>query len=102
LGHALLDPLRADAFGAASTRWAQETRRRRSGAFAAELLLPASALEEASHGHLDGVYADGTFVKLLERYNVGARTAAHQLYNNGWLSSTSLRDELIDVYAKEE
>lgn len=102
LGHALLDPLRGDAFGAASTQWAQETRRRRSGAFAAELLLPASSLDGASSGHLDGVCAANAFVELLERYNVGAQTAAHQLYNNGWLSSASLRDELIALHASHE
>lgn len=102
LGHALLDPLRDGALGAASSRWAQETRRRRSGAFAAELLLPASAVEEASAGHLDGVYTAGTFGELLDKYQVGARAAAHQLYNHGFLSSRDLRDELIDEHAMQE
>jgi hypothetical protein len=100
LGHALLDTLRSGALGAASTRWAQETRRRRSGAFAAELLLPASALEAASGGRLDGAYMADAFERLMQTYGVGARTAAHQLHNHNWLSSPSLRDDLIDLHAK--
>lgn len=99
LGHALLDPLRAGSLGAASSRWAQELRRRRSGAFAAELLLPQGALEAASGGSLDGTAAPDVFARLLERYGVGARTAAHHLLNRGWLSSPSVRDELIDLHA---
>lgn len=101
LGHALLDPLRSGAIGAASTRYAQEARRRRSGAFAAELLLPASALELASGGRLDGAASAEVFGDVLERYGVGARTAAHQLFNHGWLSGTGVREELIERFARE-
>lgn len=50
LGHALLDPLRQGVVGAASSAFAQEVRRRRSGAFAAELLLPEAALRRESGG----------------------------------------------------
>ena len=99
LGHAVLDPLSDDAFGAASSSYAQQRRRMRSGAFAAELLLPIVAVEKASSGHLDGATQNGAFAKVLERYIVGARTAAHQFYNHGWLSSPSVRDELIDEHS---
>jgi len=99
LGHALVDPLSADAFGAASSPYAQQRRRMRSGAFAAELLLPAGALEKASAGNLDGARATDVFSNVLESYGVGARTAAHQLFNHGWLSSSTVRDELIDEHA---
>jgi hypothetical protein len=98
LGHALLDPLRGEVLGAAATRWTQSVRRRRSGAFAAELLLPESALVEASGGHLDGVCEDQTFTKLIERYGVGATTAAWQLYNHK-LVSPQTRDEIIERHA---
>src|SRR5207247_379830 len=87
LGHSLLDPVRAHAVGAATGPVAQEGRRRRSGAFAAEFLLPAQALERVSEGRLDGAATDIVFSRLLERYGVGAMTAAHHLWNRGWLSS---------------
>jgi hypothetical protein len=99
LGHILLDPIRAGALGAASGPFAQDTRRRRSGAFAAELLLPEAALAAASGGKLDGAAEDRPFQDLLERYGVGARTAAHQLWNRGWLSSPDLRDDLVARFA---
>jgi hypothetical protein len=102
LGHALTDPLSEGAFGAASSPYAQHTRRRRSGAFAAELLLPAAALEKASGGKLDGAASPTVFAELLHTYGVGARTAAHQLFNRHWLSSASVRDELIDSFAYEK
>lgn len=99
LGHVLLDPVRSGTIGAASGPYAQETRRRRSGAFAAEFLLPESALAAASGGELDGAAQDPTFEDLLERYGIGARAAAYQLWNRGWLSSADLRDDLIDRFA---
>lgn len=101
LGHAVLDPLSRDALGAVSCPYAQPRRRKRSGAFAAELLLPAGALERVSAGLLDGARPAEVFSKLLASYGVGARTAAHQLFNHGWLSSPSVRDELIDEHAAQ-
>jgi hypothetical protein len=98
LGHLLQDPLREGALGAASGPFSQETRRRRSGAFAAELLLPESALAAASGGALDGAAEPAAFEALLSRYGVGARTAANQLWNRRWLSSEALRDDLIERY----
>jgi Zn-dependent peptidase ImmA (M78 family) len=80
--------------------WAQSTRRRRSGAFAAELLLPVSGLERASAGHLDNM-TDEKFMALLRNYGVGARTAAYQLYNHKLLSRPT-RDDLIAVHGKEQ
>ena len=100
LGHVLLDPLRHDALGAASTRWAQGRRYRRSGAFAAEFLLPRAALQAVSGGHLDSDQTRDSFLALLERFNVGARTAAFQLYNHRLLSRP-MRDELIAEHARD-
>ena len=100
LGHALLDPLHREALGAASSPYAQRHRRMRSGAFAAEFLLPGSAVERASRGHLDGAVAPEVFTTLLKHFGIGARTAAHQLFNHGWLSSTSARDSLIEEHAR--
>lgn len=98
LGHLLTDPLRGGTLGAASSPFARALRRRRSGAFAAEFLLPEAALATASGGALDGAARPGVFEGLLARYGVGARTAAYQLWNRGWLSSTDVRDELIDRF----
>lgn len=67
---------------AASSRYAQESRRPRSGAFAAEFLLPESALGRLSEGRLDGAADNTRFSEILSEYGVGARTAAHQLYNS--------------------
>ncbi len=95
LGHLLLDPLRGSAIGAASGPQALESRRRRSGAFAAELLLPAAALEDASNGVLDKIADEDRFRSLLERFGVGSHSAAFQLWNHGFLSSQEVRDDLI-------
>lgn len=98
LGHLLLDPIRVGVLGAASGPFTEETRRRRSGAFSAELLLPESALAAASHNELDGATREERFKELLNVYNIGARTAAHQLWNRGFLSSGDVRDELIERF----
>jgi len=95
LGHLMLDPLRGDAVGAASGPQAMASRRRRSGAFAAEFLLPTSALMDASDGVLDGVADGARFRDLLDRFGVGARTGAYHLWNQGFLSSTEVLDDLI-------
>lgn len=99
LGHVLLDPVREGAIGAASGPFADETRRRRSGAFAAELLLPESAIAEASLHRLDGATDDAVFSELLQRYGIGANAAAHQMMNRGWLSSHDVRDDLVERFA---
>jgi hypothetical protein len=95
LGHLLLDQARGDAIGAASGPQAVASRRRRAGAFAAEVLLPTSALEEASGGTLDGIVEGERFAQLLERFGVGANTAAFHLWNQRLLSSTEIRDDLV-------
>jgi len=99
LGHLLTDPIRGDAVGAASSPYSSDLRRRRSGAFAAELLLPKSAMLELTHGEVDLGAEPGVFQQLMGRFGVGARTAAHHLWNHGLLSSTEVRDELVDSYA---
>ncbi len=98
LGHLLMDSYREEALGAASTTFAQPWARRRSGAFAAELLLPREALLE-DVGHLDSAAEPVTFERIMRRYQVGARTAAFQLWNHGLLSSSQVRDELIDWFS---
>lgn len=98
LGHLLMDPYREHTLGAASSTFSQPWARRRSGAFAAELLLPSAALLEDA-GHLDSAAQGVTFKRIMERYRVGARTAAFQLWNQGLLSSSQVRDELIDCYS---
>ena len=67
-------------------------------AFAAEFLLPEIALASASAQQLDGAANGDSFQQLMVRYGVGARTAAYQLWNRGWLSSPVVRDELIDRF----
>jgi hypothetical protein len=99
LGHILLDPVRHGALGAASGPYAQEVRRRRSGSFAAELLLPESAMERLSSGELDGAADDNRFQLLMDRYGIGAQAAAYQLWNRGWLSESDVRDDLIARFA---
>lgn len=95
LGHLLLDQARGEAIGAASGPQAVASRRRRAGAFAAEILLPTSALEEASGGVLDGILEGYRFGELLHRFGVGASMAAFHLWNQHLLSSTEVRDDLI-------
>jgi hypothetical protein len=53
LAHVLLDGMRGTAIGAAASTFTTQTRRRRSGAFAAEFLLPEDALRAACGGVLD-------------------------------------------------
>jgi uncharacterized protein DUF955 len=98
LGHVLLDRLRSGSIGAASGTFAQGIRQRRSGVFAAELLLPGEAMAAASGGGLDAIAETNVFASLLERYGVGAQTAAYQLWHHGWLSSRVVRDELIEQF----
>ena len=101
LGHLLLDSYRGDALGAASTTFAQPWARRRSGAFAAELLLPGAQLLDR-FGALDSAADRDVFPSLLNQYGVGARTAAFQLWNHRLISSPQVRDELIDAFAHME
>ena len=98
LGHLLMDPYRLDALGAASTAFAHPWARRRAGAFAAEFLLPSEALREDAHS-LDSYAEPESFKHLLDRYGIGARTAAYHLWNCGFLSNRQVRDDLIDQYS---
>lgn len=99
LGHLLLDPLRADSLGVASGAFGSPQRRHRSGAFAAEFLLPESALQERTGGRQDAGAEPQVFEGLMRTFGVGARTAAWQLWNRGLLSSPQVREDLIEQYA---
>ncbi len=98
LGHLLMDPYRQDTIAAASTAFAQPRARRRAGAFAAEFLLPGEALRKDAHC-LDSYAEPESFEHVMERYGVGARTAACHLWNRGFLSSSQVRDDLIDRFS---
>lgn len=102
LGHLLLDPIRSGTIGAASGPFAQETRRRRSGAFAAEFLLPESAIAAASQNVLDGAADEDGFLHIMGTYGIGAQAAAYQMWNRGWISSEMLRDDLTLRYSAED
>ena len=98
LGHLLMDPYRQDTLGAASTAFAQPWARRRAGTFAAEFLLPSEALKGDART-LDSYAQPERFERILDGYGVGAQTAAFHLWNHGLLSSTRVRDELIDRFS---
>ncbi|MFW6775949.1 hypothetical protein ACOACO_16815 [Nocardioides sp. CPCC 205120] len=98
LGHVLCDPVRHDRIGAGSGDFAQGIRRRRSGAFAAELLLPTSGIRAV----LGDAPVEHAFPEILTTYGVGARTAAYQMWNHGFLASEERRDDLIDAYARSD
>lgn len=96
LGHLLLDAgATPGVIGAGSSSRSSGPRRRRSGAFAAELVLPRQAMLLASAARLDWAARDDVFKPLMDEFNVGARTAAWQLYNAGLLSSRDIVEELI-------
>jgi Zn-dependent peptidase ImmA (M78 family) len=83
--------------GAASSSHAQEFRRRRSGAFAAELLIPAEVLvQETSLRSSSGPDLDD-FRKLLGRFGVGKTTAAYQLWNHNLLPSRDYLEDLLEM-----
>ncbi len=64
----------------------------------ADIDIAASGVK-AVYERMGVIESDVTFTTLLERYGVGARTAANQLWNRGWLSSTALRDDLIERHS---
>ena len=98
LGHLLMDSYRQGALGAASAPYAQPWTRRRSGAFAAEFLLPSDALLGDARS-LDSLALPEKFEQVLDRFGVGATTAAYHLWNRRLLSSSDVRDHLIDRYS---
>ena len=85
--------------GAAASGFAESRRHRRSGAFAAEFLLPLDALRKATGGVLDAAAEPQVFERLLEEFGVGARTAAFHLWNHRLLTSEDVRNQLIEDYA---
>jgi hypothetical protein len=99
VGHLLLDSgADSSAVGAGSSNRAIGPRRRRSGAFAAEMLLPQEAIRKHSGGILDAVAEPEIFESLMADYGVGAQTTAWQCWNAGLLSSREVVDELIGAY----
>lgn len=97
IGHLLLDAeTRFGVFGAGSSHSARGPRRRRSGAFAAELLLPTSGLHQFLAGRNPS--DPQVFEELLEHFQVGARTAAYHLWNQRLLGSLADRDALVDEF----
>lgn len=98
LGHLLMDSYRQGALGAASAPYAQPWTRRRSGAFAAEFLLPSEALHGDARS-LDSFALPENFEQVLDRFGVGATTAAYHLWNRRLLSSSDVRDHLIDRFS---
>ena len=98
LGHLLMDSYRQGALGAASAPYAQPWTRRRSGAFAAEFLLPSEALHGDARS-LDSFALPENFEQILDRFGVGATTAAYHLWNRRLLSSSDVRDHLIDRFS---
>src|SRR5436305_811287 len=96
--HLLLDGPENPAIGAGSSNRSVGPRRRRSGAFAAEMLLPKSAIRKRCGGVLDAAAKPEVFVGLMADYGVGAQTAAWQCWNAGLLSSREVVDELIGAY----
>jgi hypothetical protein len=102
VGHLLLDGESENrAVGAGSSNRAIGPRRRRSGAFAAEMLLPQSAIRERSGGVLDAAAEPGVFESLMTDYGVGAQTAAWQCWNARLLSSREVVDDLIEAYGAQ-
>jgi hypothetical protein len=101
LGHLVLDPFREGVVGAASGRFALEARRRSSGAFAAEFLLPTAGLVESSGGVVDRAAEPERFQRLMHEYAVGARTAAWHLWNQGLISAESVREDLIEEFGHQ-
>lgn len=99
LGHILLDTFRGRAVGAASSPYCLGDRRRRSGAFAAELLLPQDAIARVTGGVLDAGARPDLFAEIMRRFGTGARTTANHLFNHRFLSSSAVRDDLIDQFA---
>jgi hypothetical protein len=102
VGHLLLDAgPESWAIGAGSSNRAVGPRRRRSGAFAAEFLLPQAVIHKRCGGVLDVAAKPDVFPSLMADYGVGAQTAAWQCWNAGLLSSREVVYELIGAYGAE-
>lgn len=102
VGHLLLDAPTHRAIGAGSSSRAIGPRRRRSGTFAAEMLLPQEEIRRRSGGILDEAGRPEIFESLMADYGVGAQTVAWQCFNGGLLSSREVVDELIARHGHNE
>jgi hypothetical protein len=81
LCHVLFDSLQGRTLGIASGDWAPLTLEKIANAFAAEFLLPRSAL--AAHDR--DWEMDSNFQWLMNHFEVGAHVAAYQLKNHGFI-----------------
>ena len=101
-GHLLLDPLSgARALGAGSSARSIGPRRRRSGAFAAELMLPSAGIRKVLEDLRASADEPAAFAALMDRFGVGARTTAYHLWNRRFLRSAEDRDGLIDAFGAQ-
>ena len=101
IGAALLDSRSGGVLGRASSHWTAAWPRRRSGAFAAQLLLPESGVAARCGTALDAAARPEAFSTLLSEFGVGASAAAWHLWNRRLLSSPELRDELIAEFSAQ-
>ncbi len=100
VAHLLLDAESSEGvLGAGSSTRAVGPRRRRSGAFAAELLLPRRGVHRLLGKLGTSAEDEGAFETIMDQFGVGARTAAWHLWNNKFLSNAEVRDALIDQHA---
>ena len=60
--------------------------------------MPSEALHEDARS-LDSFVLPEKFEQILDRFGVGATTAAYHLWNRGLLSSADVRDHLIDRFS---
>ena len=98
LGHLLLDaPSVFGAMGAGSSKRMTGLRRKRSGAFAAEFNLPESGIRSLLGGRT--FVNDDDFTRIMEKFEVGASTAAYHLWNHRIITTVEEREELIDRYS---
>jgi hypothetical protein len=61
--------------------------------------LPERAIARTTGGVLNAAAEPDVFETLLNTFGIGASAAAYHLWNRGFISSASLRDELIEEYA---
>jgi hypothetical protein len=98
LGHLLLDPQTSGGIvGSASSRIASGPRKRRSGAFAAEFLMPAEGMRRIIGR--DDPAGDRVFLRILDNFQVGAYAAAYHLWNYHLIEDYE-RDALIEKFAE--
>jgi hypothetical protein len=101
VGIRVLSEYRGGVMGHAISPNASPWIRRASGAFAAELLLPESGVRAMGLASLDAATDSKAFSALMGRYGIGARAAAYRLWNLRFLSSATVRDQLIAEFGEQ-